>query len=154
MITITERESTHRSNMEILFFTEKVDFEVENAGLMREWIAKVVQDHHLEVGEISFVFTTDAYLLRINKKFLNHDYLTDIITFDNRQGRELNSDIYISLERVKENAKENKKTLWDELHRVIIHGILHLCGYKDDTSESKTKMRKAEDKYLSLLADL
>ncbi|MGM0565753.1 MAG: rRNA maturation RNase YbeY [Bacteroidota bacterium] len=140
--------------MEILFFTEKVDFKVENPALLREWITKVVQDHYLEVGEVSFVFTTDEYLLKINREFLNHDYLTDIITFDNRQGKELNSDIYISLDRVKENADDNNKSLLDELHRVIIHGILHLCGYNDNTEESKTKMRNAEDKYLSLLADL
>ena len=140
--------------MEILFFTEKVDFNVENSALLREWISKVVEDPYFEVGEVSFVFTTDEYLLKINREFLNHDYLTDIITFDNRQGKELNGDIYISLDRVKENAEDNNKSLFDELHRVIIHGILHLCGHKDNTLESKTKMRNAEDKYLSLLADL
>jgi len=140
--------------MEILFFTEKVDFKLENPALVREWVVKVVQDHYLDVGIINYVFTTDEYLLRINKDFLNHDYLTDIITFDNRQGKELNSDIYISLDRVRENADENKKPFLEELHRVIVHGILHLCGYKDNTPESKAKMRKAEDKYLSLLADL
>lgn len=140
--------------MEILFFTEKVNFELENSTLVREWITKVVQDHCLEVGIINFVFTTDECLLKINKEFLKHDYLTDIITFDNRQGKELNGDIYISLDRVKENAHENKKLFLDELQRVIIHGILHLCGYQDNTSEKKTKMRNAENKYLSLLADL
>jgi|AntRauTorcE11898_2_1112593.scaffolds.fasta_scaffold00139_14 rRNA maturation RNase YbeY len=140
--------------MEILFFTEKVDLVIENPDLLREWLTKVAGDNHFKVGEISFVFTDDNSLLKINREFLNHDYLTDIITFDNRQGNELNSDIYISADRIKENAQKYSRSFMEELHRVMVHGILHLCGYKDDSPSNKEAMRLAENKYLSLLADL
>lgn len=140
--------------MEILFFTEKVDLVIENPDILREWIDKVATDHHFNVGLVNFVFTDDKSLLKINREFLHHDYLTDIITFDNKQGNELNGDIYISVDRVKENAPKYGRTFLEELHRVMVHGILHLIGHKDDTTTNKEAMRSAENKYLSLLADL
>lgn len=140
--------------MEILFFTEKVDLVIENPETLREWITMVATDHHFNIGLINFVFTDDRSLLKINREFLHHDYLTDIITFDNKQGNELNGDIYISVDRVKENAPKYGRGFTEELHRVMVHGILHLTGHKDDTTANKKAMRSAENKYLSLLADL
>lgn len=140
--------------MEINFFRENSSYEIENPTQVKEWIDKVCEDRSFNVGEVNFILTDDKTLLKVNKKFLNHDYLTDIITFDNTQANEINGDIYISMDRVKENAKKYHRTFIDELHRVIIHGILHLTGIKDSSDTEKKIMRELEDKYLSLLADL
>lgn len=140
--------------MEIIFFNENTDFTLEEEQLVREWLSLVAKDCHFNIGVLNYIFTDDNTLLKVNKKFLEHDYLTDIITFDNSQGNEVNGDIYISVERVKDNASGLDKSFEDELHRVIVHGLLHLTGKKDDTSERKKEMRSAENKYLSLLADL
>ena len=104
-----------------------------------------------EVGDITFVFCDDNYLLKINKEFLDHDAYTDIITFDYSAGNEMISEIYVSVDRVKENAKKYKQTFENEIHRVMIHGVLHLCGYNDKLIEDKQIMREKENHYLSLL---
>ncbi len=140
--------------MEILFFNENTDFTLEEEQLISEWLSMVAKDCHFHIGVLNYIFTDDNTLLKVNKKFLKHDYLTDIITFDNSQGNEVNGDIYISVERVKDNAYSLDKRFEEELHRVIVHGLLHLTGKKDDTSDHKEEMRSAENKYLSLLADL
>jgi len=98
--------------------------------------------------EISYVFCSDNYLLKINQNHLNHDTYTDIITFDYSEGNLISSEIYISIDRVKENAKTHSAAILDELHRVIIHGVLHLCGYKDKTTKEAEAMRRKEDLYL------
>ena len=105
-----------------------------------------------EIGEITFVFCDDNYLLKINKEFLDHDTYTDIITFDYSVGNEVISEIYVSVTRVKENAKKYKQTFKNEIHRVMIHGVLHLCGYNDKLAEERRIMRDKENHYLSLLA--
>ena len=104
-----------------------------------------------EIGVIAFVFCDDNYLHKINLEFLKHDTFTDIITFDYSAGNEIISEIYISVDRVADNAKKYSQTFEDEIHRVIIHGVLHLCGYKDKLAEDKQIMRDKENHYLSLL---
>ncbi len=104
-----------------------------------------------EIGGIAFVFCDDNYLHKINLEFLKHDTFTDIITFDYSAGNEIISEIYISVDRVADNAKKYSQTFEDEIHRVIIHGVLHLCGYRDRLAEDKQIMRDKENHYLSLL---
>ena len=104
-----------------------------------------------EIGDITFVFCDDNYLLKINKEFLDHDTYTDIIAFDYSAGNEIISEIYVSTTRVEENAKKYKQTFKDEIHRVMIHGVLHLCGYNDKLAEERQIMRDKENHYLSLL---
>ena len=104
-----------------------------------------------KIGGIAFVFCDDNYLHKINLEFLKHDTFTDIITFDYSAGNEIISEIYISVDRVADNAKKYSQTFEDEIHRVIIHGVLHLCGYKDRLAEDKQIMRDKENHYLSLL---
>lgn len=114
-------------------------------------IKTIAEEESREVGDISFVFCDDNYLLKINNEFLDHDTYTDIITFDYSAGNELISEIYVSTDRVEENAKKYKQTFENEIHRVMIHGVLHLCGYKDKLTEEKQIMRDKENHYLSLL---
>ena len=115
-------------------------------------IKAIAAEESREVGDITFVFCDDNYLLKINNEFLDHDTYTDIITFDYSVGNEIISEIYVSTDRVEENAKKYKQTFENEIHRVMIHGALHLCGYKDKLPEEKQIMRDKENHYLSLLA--
>jgi len=114
-------------------------------------IELLVKEELREIGGIAFVFCDDNYLHKINLEFLKHDTFTDIITFDYSAGNEIISEIYISVDRVADNAKKYSQTFEDEIHRVIIHGVLHLCGYKDRLAEDKQIMRDKENHYLSLL---
>ena len=115
-------------------------------------IEALAKEELREIGDIAFVFCDDNYLHKINLEFLEHDTYTDIITFDYSVGNEIISEIYISVDRVVDNAKKYSQTFEDEIHRVIIHGILHLCGYKDKLAEEKQIMRDKENHYLSLLS--
>lgn len=134
----------------IHFFNEDTDFKPKQKGKIREWIKAVAKSERRATGELSFVFCSDAYLLTINKQYLNHHTLTDIITFDNtEQPHIVSGDIFISIERIIENAKTYGVSERDELHRVIIHGILHLCGYRDKTADEQELMREKEDFYLA-----
>lgn len=120
----------------------------------REWIILCLAKEKKELGELSYNFCSDKHLLGINKSYLNHDYYTDIITFDlSENPKTISGDIYISIDRVKENAKANNTTFHVELKRVMIHGILHLCGYKDKSKKDIAEMRKKEDLCLSLWRD-
>lgn len=130
------------------FFSETV-FSLQNPNEIALWISKTINDYKREEGEISYIFCDDQYLHKLNLEFLNHDSLTDIISFDNSLGDQINGDIFISVERVKENADTYKTNFEDELHRVIIHGILHYCGFNDKTKEEAALMRKKEDEALS-----
>jgi rRNA maturation RNase YbeY len=136
----------------IHFFSEKVKFKLANTRKTRTWIERVVKQEGKELGEINIIFCSDTFLLQLNQSHLNHDTLTDIITFDYTEGPKsaLSGDIFISIHRVKENAVKFKVPLDSEVHRVIIHGILHLIGYKDKTTRQKSTMRGKEDAYLSL----
>ena len=115
-------------------------------------IKAIAAEESCVVEDIAFVFCDDNYLLKINKEFLDHDTYTDIITFDYSVGNEIISEIYVSTDRVQENAKKYKQTFENEIHRVMIHGVLHLCGYNDKLAEEKQIMRDKENHYLSLLA--
>src|SRR5690554_3873752 len=126
-------------------FDSQNDFQLENEHAIKVWIESIIQSEGYRVGEILYVFCDDDYLHNINVKFLNHDTLTDIITFDYNLGKQINSEIYISIPRVKENAHSFNTTFENELHRVMIHGILHLCGYKDETDSQEAEMRLKED---------
>ena len=114
------------------------------------WIKEVALAHGYKVGEIGYLFCNDEKLLEVNNEFLNHDYYTDIITFDYTEGKEINGDIIISLDTVKSNAEKYRKDYNEELHRVIIHGILHLCGINDKGPGEREIMEKEENKALQL----
>jgi rRNA maturation RNase YbeY len=134
----------------IHFFKEDVQFKLFHQSSLRQWVNTCITMHKKTCGEINFIFCSDRYLLNLNKTYLKHHTLTDIITFDYTIKKTLSGDIFISIERVAENAITLKTNLKDELHRVIIHGVLHLCGFSDKTPFQKKRMRKAEDKCLSL----
>ncbi len=125
-------------------------FKLEKEDQVSQWIIFVIHRENRELGEINYIFCDDSYLLDINIKELRHNSLTDIISFDYSVGDVISGDIYISTERVEENAMELKNIFNDELNRVIVHGVLHYCGYKDKTDEEKAVMRSKEDYYLSL----
>jgi probable rRNA maturation factor len=135
----------------IHFFSEDVSFSLENEEGSRVWIELILQKEGYEVENINYIFCSDKHLLKLNKEYLNHDTLTDIITFEHSEkGNNLEADIFISIDRVRENAASLKKDFANELHRVIIHGLLHLFGLKDKTVAEKQEMRKKEDACLSL----
>lgn len=132
----------------IEFYSEN-NFELTQEAAVSKWIAAEIVSRDYEEGEITYIFCDDAYLHKLNVQFLDHDTLTDIISFDNSLGKLINGEIYISTERVLENASEFQTSFTDELHRVIIHGILHYCGLKDKTKEEQAEMRLAENLALS-----
>lgn len=135
----------------IHYFQEDVDFKIPEPLKTRKWIKKVVELEKKEIIEINYIFCSDTYLHQINVDYLNHDTYTDIITFDNSETEgKIESDIFISIERVAENAKDLGTPFKDELQRVMIHGVLHLCGNDDLGVEAKKQMRLKEDTYLSL----
>lgn len=129
----------------ISFHNQTIAFTLKNKLKLKQWIKFISEKEKHAVGTINYVFCNDDELLEINLKHLNHNTLTDIITFDYREGNVIHSDIFISIERVKENAAKFKVTFEDELHRVLIHGILHLCGYKDKSKLDAELMRKKEN---------
>jgi len=133
----------------INFFYE-TDFKLENEDALRDWISEVIVSETYSEGEIAYVFCDDAYLHALNVEYLNHDTLTDIISFDYSLGKEVHGEIYVSVERVDENAQEFKTGFIDELHRVMIHGVLHYCGYKDKSEEEEREMRERENTALKI----
>ena len=137
--------------MNVTFQTEDIDFPKIEEDKLSEWIDKVAKKYNKEVGEISYLFCDDEKILEVNREYLNHDFYTDIITFDYSEDNIISGDIIISLQMVESNSQMYKTEYLEELHRVIIHGILHLCGVKDSTLEEETLMRKAEDNALEML---
>ena len=135
---------------QIINFYSENDFEFQEEKSFDTWIRKVISSEEKQLGEINYIFCDDHYLYKINLKFLDHDTYTDIISFDNSEGDELNGDIFISTDRVTENAKEYNVDFSEELKRVIIHGILHLCGYGDKTESEAALMRQKEDEKIAL----
>ncbi|MCA5004143.1 rRNA maturation RNase YbeY [Sphingobacterium bovistauri] len=135
---------------DISFFTEDIEFTLKDKAKVRTWIADTAKSEGLSrIGELNFVFCSDEYLLDINKQYLNHDTYTDIVTFDSSEDEDvLAGDIFISIERIRENAQKFGVTERDELHRVVIHGVLHLCGYYDKKKEDKELMTSKENEYL------
>ena len=133
------------------FFNEDVTYTLKNKTIIRAWILSAITAEGYFLEELNFIFCSDEYLWRMNQQFLDHDTYTDVITFDNSEGlKTINGDIFISVDRVKENAAEVHVPVATELCRVMIHGTLHLLGYKDKTKAAKTLMTAKEDHYLSL----
>lgn len=139
--------------MSIQYFNEDVPFPNLKKRKSTNWIKETILIEEKIVGDISFIFCSDNYLLEVNKTYLNHDYYTDIITFDYVEGTRINGDIFISVDRVRENSVEFKTTVEDEMNRILIHGVLHLLGYKDKNKKDKLLMTEKEDYYLKLLND-
>jgi rRNA maturation RNase YbeY len=129
----------------MISFNYETDFLLDNETQFSDWISRVILSENKKDGDINYIFCDDEYILEINKQYLDHDYYTDIISFDYSVGNELNGDIFVSIERVKENATDFNATFDEELKRVIIHGILHYCGYKDKSEEDEALMRSKED---------
>ena len=136
----------------MISFNYETKFQLKKESVISDWISQVIDREGFKQGDISYVFCDDAYLHRLNVEFLNHDLFTDIISFDETIGKILNGDIFISIERVKENAAKYNSTFQDELCRVMVHGVLHYCGYKDKTKNETDEMRKKENFYLALLS--
>jgi probable rRNA maturation factor len=138
-------------NSSIHFFCEDVDFKLKNQKKTISWIKGAIQKEGKTIGELNFIFCSDKYLLEMNIEYLQHNTYTDIITFDTSEEEEIiGGDIFVSIDRVQENAIKFEKKPDDELHRVIIHGVLHLIGYSDKSAKKKIIMRGKEDAYLSL----
>ena len=134
----------------IEFYSEN-DFIFSKAERTIDWITSVIQAEGFQLGDITYVFCDDDYLLNLNQQFLDHNTLTDILSFDYSLGKEINGEIYISTERVADNARDLDVSFEEELDRVIIHGVLHYCGHKDSTQDEKLEMRRLEEQYLALL---
>ena len=136
---------------EINFFLEGIEFRLRDIRKLRNWVLNTIQYEGGELETINFIFTSDSYLHKINIDYLQHDTYTDIITFEHNEiDMPIISDIYISIDRCRENANTYKLKLKDEIHRIIIHGVLHLLSYKDKTKKDKELMTTKEDYYLSL----
>ena len=135
----------------MITFNSETSFTLKNQKKLVKWIGDVISSEGFQVGEINYIFCDDSYLNKINQEFLNHDTFTDIISFDYTLGKEVGGDIFISIERVLENAEKFNEVFENELHRVMIHGILHFIGYKDKTKKEKTLMRTKEDENIFTL---
>lgn len=137
----------------INFFTEDIEFKFKNRRACKKWIISALEEEGVlkksKLEELSIIFCSDEYLLDMNKKYLDHDYFTDVITFDNSKENSFSGDIFISIDRVRENAETFRQLFIDELYRVIIHGVLHLSGYDDGTESEQKSMRSREDYYLA-----
>ena len=131
-------------------FYSETDFKIEDTKALSHWISEIILHENHELGDLTYVFCDDDYLHKLNLQFLNHDTLTDIISFDNSLGKQIHGEIYISVERVKENARTYQVAFLEELHRVIIHGVLHFCGYKDKTKKQQETMSCKENEALYL----
>jgi len=134
----------------MISFNYETDFQLEYEVAFSEWLSKIILAEGKSIGDIDYVFCDDDYLHKINVEFLHHDTLTDIISFDYSVGNELHGDIYISIERVRENAVDFEVDFDEELKRVIAHGVLHYCGYKDKTVSDSKIMRQKENEAIAL----
>ena len=137
--------------MAIQFSHEDIKFDLKRKAVLKKWIKAVIEKEKKETGIINYVFTSDESLLKINMKYLDHNTYTDIITFDYSKGKKVSGDIFISVDRVKDNADKFEVGFNEELSRVMIHGVLHLCGYKDKTKTDSGLMRGKENAALRLL---
>ncbi len=137
----------------INYFKEDVSFNLRKICMLKKWLSEVALTHQHYIAELNYIFCSDEYLCNINKQYLKHDTYTDIITFDNAEtpGSELAGDIFVSIDRVTENAHLNNERFSDELSRVMVHGLLHLVGFSDKTADEQASMRNEEDKALKML---
>lgn len=135
----------------IRFFTHNTKVSLNHRSFLKAFIVKIFRNHGKSLGNLNYIFCSDAYLLEINKEYLSHNYFTDIITFDLSENiTEIVGEVYISIDRVRDNALNEGCWIKEELHRVIFHGALHLCGLRDKTDMEQKRMRKRENHYLSL----
>ena len=134
----------------MISFNYELDFKLENETSYLDWLSKVISSETKKEGEINYIFCDDDYLLEINQQYLDHDTLTDIISFDYSIGNELHGDVFISIERVRENAVDFNVDFADELKRVLVHGVLHYCGYKDKSEEDEKLMRQKEEEKMKM----
>lgn len=135
----------------MMLFNYVNNFSLENEEVIANWIIEVLGKEGFECDDVNYIFCDDEYLHKLNVKYLNHDTLTDIISFDNSMDKNIAGDIFISTERVAENAKSFEVSFNEELHRVMIHGILHFMGYKDKTDEESQEMRQKENDAIRIL---
>ncbi len=135
---------------EIYFDSENIELPSLEWDKLKDWITSIIQSYHYQLGEISYIFCDDDKILEVNREYLNHDYYTDIITFDYCEEGVISGDLFISLDTVKSNAEKFEEDYFRELLRVVIHGILHLCGLKDKSDEDALKMRQAEEDALTV----
>lgn len=134
----------------MISFNYELDFKLDNEEVYADWLSEVIVSESKTEGEINYIFCDDDYLLEINQQYLDHDTLTDIISFDYSIGNDLHGDIFISIGRVKENALDFKVSFEEELKRVMVHGILHYCGYKDKSESDEKLMRQKEDEKIKM----
>ena len=134
----------------MISFNYETEFELTNEKQISDWLNKVIISENKKEGDINYIFCDDEYLVEINQQYLDHDTLTDIISFDYSVGNELHGDIFISVERVRENAEEFNVSFEEELQRVLVHGVLHYCGYKDKSEADELIMRNKEDEKIKL----
>lgn len=137
----------------MISFHSETSFQLSNSDAVIGWLSAIMSHEHYTEGEVSIVFCDDDFLHKLNVEFLNHDTLTDVISFDYSVGKEINGEIFISVERVRENAKEFNQSFDAELARVMAHGVLHYCGYKDKTKSEAATMRSKEEFYLQQRPD-
>lgn len=139
------------SRIPVNFFFEEIKYTIKNKNKLRTWINRTLLEENKSLEELNFIFCSDDYLLHINQQYLQHNTYTDIITFDNSSSaNKIVGDIFISIDRIKENAQTFNVSETEELHRIIIHGTLHLSGYEDKTKSNKNIMTLKEDEYLAL----
>ena len=134
----------------MISYNYEVDFELGDEAAFSEWISAIIESESKKEGDINYIFCDDEYLLKLNEEYLNHDTLTDIISFDYSVGNELHGDIFISIERVRENAADFDVAFENELKRVMAHGVLHYCGYKDKTETDSQIMRSKEEEKIKM----
>ena len=134
----------------MISFNYETDFELDNVEQYEDWISRIIESEGFDVGEINYIFCDDEYLHKINVEYLDHDTLTDIISFDYTVGNVLQGDIFISIERVRDNANDFNVSFDEELKRVLSHGVLHYCGYKDKSPEDEALMRSKEEEKMQM----
>ena len=134
----------------MISFNYETDFELENEAHYEDWISRIIESEGFDEGEINYIFCDDEYLHKINVEYLDHDTLTDIISFDYTVGNLIQGDIFVSVERVKDNANDFNVSFEEELKRVLSHGVLHYCGYKDKSPEDEALMRSKEEEKMQM----
>ena len=134
----------------IVFFNEDIDFKFQGKNKFKAWLTKIADKEGFTIGQLNYIFCSDEYLHKINLEYLNHDTYTDIITFDNSEDEAtIEGDIFVSIDRIRENSEILNTIFEEEVKRVIVHGLLHLCGYDDHSTEDKVEMRRLESEYIS-----
>lgn len=137
------------SKLKVRFFFQEVIVSLAGRSSLKNFIQQVFKKEGKKLDFVNFIFCTDKVLLKINQDYLNHDFYTDIITFDLSKNKSIQAEVYISIDRVRENARKLGVSFKSELHRVVFHGVLHLCGYNDKTKNEKKNIREKEDNYLN-----